>query len=108
MNEPTYSQIEAACEEFSNALMSEDSMYLRPSHSVMKAALMAAQKVDSSVYGHMHFGFSCGGVNLQTDSAESMKQIKQWHHDSTSTLPYYEKHVIPELKQLRAQVRRQD
>lgn len=99
--EPSYSQIEAALRAMYPHLIYPNDL----DREKMKAALMAAQKVDPSCYGFMRFGFSCDGVNLQTDSKESMDKIKLWHHHSTATLPYHEKHTIPELRALRARVK---
>lgn len=99
--EPTYSQISVACKAYDENYTPGDGGMDR---DAMRLALMAAQKVDPSCYGFMRFGFSCDGVNLQTDSVASRDKVVRWHHDSTTAIPYHEKHTIPELRALRAEV----
>jgi hypothetical protein len=104
MNEPTYSQIMAACRAMWPLRYDHDYgvTIATTDWDAMKRALMAAQNVDPNIYGHMHYGLSVGGVTLMMDSKRSQNAVMKWHHDSTSTLPYHEKHTIPELIRLRA------
>lgn len=105
-SEPTYSQIHMAILAMYPALKEEQ--ITQTDRDNMKRALMAAHEVDPNVYGDMHFGWCCDGVWYMCNSVEAQRRLSMWHHAATSTLPYHEKHSIPELRALREKVKDQE
>ena len=85
--EPTYSQIEAACCAFAKTL-SDDR------REGIKAALIAAQGVDRNIFGDCHIGGSVGAVRFMTHTVEERTAIMGWEHSHTAVVPSLRRRIV--------------